>query len=173
FAVLFCFALWHYLNHRSARRLLLCGGALGLMLASKFTAVVLLPVAAVLVFWGTRWIPAAVPMRGSTLVDPYASESGGPRIVWCAYALLAMGGIAALVVWATYFFARDPFLYIEGMRRINADHDPSYLAYMAGRFKPRFLSYYLVAYLLKEPLPAIILAVVGIWALFRKGASAT
>ncbi|OLD63245.1 MAG: hypothetical protein AUI47_09795 [Acidobacteria bacterium 13_1_40CM_2_68_5] len=173
FAVLFFFALWHYLNHRSAKRLLLCGGALGLVLASKFSAVFLLPVAGLLLIGGTRWIPAAVPMRPSTLVDPYASENGGQRLVWCVYALLAMGAVAALVIWSTYFFARDPFLYIKGMRLINADHDPSYWAYMGGRFKPRFLTYYLVAYLLKEPLPAIILAVVGSWALFRKGASAT
>ena len=45
FAVLFFFALWHYLNHRSLKRLLLCGGAMGLMLATKFSAIVLLPVA--------------------------------------------------------------------------------------------------------------------------------
>ena len=59
FAMLFFFALWHYLNHRSAKRLLLCGGALGLVLASKFSAVFLLPVALLLLIGGTRWIPAA------------------------------------------------------------------------------------------------------------------
>src|SRR5258708_3681060 len=42
---------------------------------------------------------------------------------------------------------------------------------MAGHFQPRFLTYYLVAYFLKEPLPAIILAAIGTWALVRRGAA--
>jgi len=173
FAVLFFFALWHYLNHRSLKRLFLCGGAMGLMLATKFSAIFLLPVAVLLLVWATRWIPAAVPMKTSSLVDPYASEHGAQRLVWSVYAFLGMSVVAAAVIWATYFFASDPFLYIEGMRRINADHDRTYWAFMAGRFKPRFLTYYVIAYLLKEPLPAIILAVIGTRALFRRGASAT
>ncbi len=172
FAVLFFFALWHYLNHRTLKRLLLCGGAMGLMLDTKFSAVFLLPVALLLLVWGTRWIPAAVPMRTSSLADPYASEHGGQRLVWCVYAFFGLSAVAALVIWSTYFFSSDPFLYVEGMRRINADHDRTYWAFMAGQFKPRFLTYYLVAYLLKEPLPAIILAIIGTRALFRRGASA-
>src|SRR5262249_46324892 len=53
---------------------------------------------------------------------------------------------------------------------VNADHDPSYMAYMAGRFQPRFWSYYVVAYLLKEPLPSILLAVAGMLAMLGRGA---
>ena len=54
FTVLFLFALWWYLNHRSVRRLVLCGCALGLMLATKFSAVILLPVALALLILATR-----------------------------------------------------------------------------------------------------------------------
>ena len=169
FTVLFLFALWWYLNHRSVRRLVLCGCALGLMLATKFSAVILLPVALALLILATRWIPAQVPIRSSSLVDPYASEDGGQRLVWCFYAFLAMGVLAALVIEAVYLFPRNPFLYIEGIRRINADHDPTYQAFMAGAFKQHFLTYYLVCYLVKEPLPAIALAAVGGWAVLRRG----
>jgi len=170
FAVLFLFALWHYLNHRSLKRLLLCGGALGLMLATKFTAVILLPVALALLVGAVRWIPAAVPLRPSGLVDPFASDDSGQRVIWCLYAFLAMVALAALVIEAVYFFPRNPFAYVDGMRRINADHDPTYMAFMAGRFAPHFYSYYAVCYLLKEPVPAILLAAVGAWALVRRGA---
>jgi hypothetical protein len=170
FAVLFLFALWWYLNQRSAKRLILCGCALGLMLAAKYSALILLPVALALLILATRWIPAQVPIRSSNLVDPFASEDGGQRLVWCVYAFLAMGVLAALVIEAVYLFPRNPFLYVEGFRRINADHDPTYQAFMAGVFKPHFLTYYLVCYLVKEPLPAIALAAVGGWAVLRRGA---
>ncbi len=170
FTVLFLFSLWHYLNHRSLKRLLMCGGAMGLMLTSKFSAVILLPVALALLIRATRWIPAVVPRRASSLADPFASEDGGRRLVWCLFVFLAIGLLAALVIEAVYFFPRNPFLYIDGIRRINADHDPTYRAYMAGRFKPHFYTYYLVCYLLKEPLPAIVLTALGARALLRRGA---
>ncbi len=170
-AVLFFAALWYFLNYRSLKRLVWCGLSLGLLLGAKFSAVFLLPVAFALMVWATQWIPAAVPRRPSTLVDPYASEDGAQRLAWCLYAFLAMCAIAAVIIHALYLFPRNPFLYVEGIRRINADHDPGYFAFMAGHFKPRFLTYYLVAYLLKEPLPAIILAAVGVWALARRGAA--
>src|SRR2546428_4879907 len=81
-----------------------------------------------------------------------------------------MGLLAALVIEALYFFPRNPFVSLDGMRRINADHDPTYWAFMAGRFASHFYTYYLVAYLLKEPVPAIVLTAVGAWALLRPGA---
>jgi dolichyl-phosphate-mannose-protein mannosyltransferase len=169
FAVLFVFALWHYLNHRSLKRLLWCGLALGAALASKFSALGLLPIGALLLFWATLWIPSAVPALPSTIADPYASADWGQRIVWSVYALLAILAVAAVVIHALYFFPSNPFLYIEGIRRINADHDPTYWPYMAGTFRPRFWSYYLVAYALKEPIPILVLVGVGLWALLRRG----
>ncbi len=172
FAVLFMFALWWYLNHRSLQRLLLCGVALGLMLATKFSAVLLLPVALAILILATRFLPEAVPLKSSSLADPFASGDGAQRLTWCLYVFLAMGFVAALVIEALYFLPRNPFLYIDGLRRINADHDPSYVAFMAGRFKPHFLTYYLVCYLVKEPLPAIALTVIGGWVLLRRGALA-
>jgi Dolichyl-phosphate-mannose-protein mannosyltransferase len=170
-AVLSMFALWSYMNRRSLPRLVACGGALGLMLASKFSAVFLLPVVLALLLGGTRWIPAAAPRRPSTPVDPYASDDAGRRLLFCLVAFVAIALVAALTIEAAYFFPSNPFLYVEGIRRINADHDPTYLAFLGGRFASHFTSYYLVGYLLKEPLPAIVLMVLGVWALLRRGAS--
>src|SRR2546426_5169077 len=161
FAVLFLFSLCHSLNHRSLTRLLLCGGALGLMLATKFTAVILLPVALALLMGATRWIPAVVPRRASSLIDPLASEDAGQRLVWCLYSFLAIGLLAALVIEALYFFPRNPFVYLDGMRRINADHDPTYRAFMAGRFAPPLSTDYLVGSPLSAPLPPMLLSAGG------------
>ncbi len=167
FALLALAALWRYLNHRSLKRLLQFGLALGAALATKFAAVVLLPIAAILMFWATRWIPSAVPETRSTLIDPYASENGGQRIVWCLYSMIAALAVAAALIYALYFFPANPFLYFEGMRLVNADHRPGHLAYMAGAFQEHFWSYYVVTILLKEPLPAILLALLGLFVLMR------
>jgi hypothetical protein len=115
-----------------------------------------------------RWIPASVPARASGLVDPFASEGAGPRIFWCVWFLAALAVIAAAVIHLLYFLPSNPFLYLTGIARVNADHDPTYWPYMAGRFQPRFWSYYAVAYLLKEPLPAILLAIAGVIAMTGK-----
>jgi hypothetical protein len=88
------------------------------------------------------------------------------RLYRVAAALVCMGLIAWAVVYALFFF-RGPFLYIEGMRRVNADHSSIFNAYMAGELQPRFTSYFAVCYLLKEPLAAIVLAAVGLWLLAR------
>jgi hypothetical protein len=173
FGFLFLFALRSYLEHRSARRLLGCGLALGAGLASKFSGLVLLPMCALLLVWANRWIPAAMPMRASSIADPYASADGTQRIIWTVWAMAAMGAVAALLIHALYFFPGNPFLYLEGFRRVNADHDPTYWPYMAGQFQPRFWSYYVVAYFLKEPLPSIVLASIGLAALLRRGAATT
>jgi hypothetical protein len=68
---------------------------------------------------------------------------------------------------ACYFFPSDPLAYLAGMRRINADHDPNYLYFMGGQLSKRFLGYFAVAWLLKEPFAAIVLATVGLVALLR------
>jgi hypothetical protein len=58
-------------------------------------------------------------------------------------------------------------LYVTGFERVNADHNPNYLAFMAGQLQHRFLGYFAVAYLLKEPLASILLAALGLVMLVR------
>ncbi|MFQ5877254.1 MAG: glycosyltransferase family 39 protein [Acidobacteriota bacterium] len=172
FALLFLFALWRYLSHRTAGRLLLCGLALGAALSAKFTALILLPIAAVLMVWAMRWIPAAVPSRGPTVVDPYLPGKWDQRLVWILYALAALAAVAALVVEASYLFSGNPFLYLRGLELVNADHRAGYEAYLAGRFGARFWTYYLVAYLLKEPIATLLLVLFGLTVLLRRSGAA-
>ncbi len=164
---LFIYALWTWLNDRTLKRLLGCGAALGLALATKFSAPVLIPVALLLMLGAVAWIPAAQPRRPSTIVDPYVSEHSGPRVVWGLLAALVVLVIAGTVVYAVYFFPANPFLYLRGWKLVNKDHDPSYWPYMAGGFAPRFLSYYLVAFLLKVPLGTLVLIGAGLWTILR------
>jgi hypothetical protein len=75
--------------------------------------------------------------------------------------------VAFLVIEATYFFPGDPMMYVKCARMVNADHRPDSLTFMAGQFSHRFLSYFGVAYLLKEPIAGMILAGIGLVALIR------
>jgi hypothetical protein len=54
---------------------------------------------------------------------------------------------------------------------VNADHNPDYLVFLGGQLEHHFASYFAVAYLLKEPLAAILLAGVGLFALRATAAS--
>ena len=171
FTVLFSWAAWRYMNHRTLQRLLVCALALGGALAAKFTALALAPIFLILLLLSVRLLPAAVPSQPSTLVDPFAGAASGPRIVWSLYLVVALSAAAGVVVWAVYFF-KSPLLYLTGLKLVNADHDATYRPFMAGMFQPRFWTYYLIVYLLKEPLPAILLTWTGILALNRKEAGA-
>ena len=194
FTVLFLWVLWSYVRHPGWKRLVLCGLALGAVLGTKFSAIILLPVGAVLLLAAVRWLPEPGPGREPDSRSPSGSgkknrkghgASGrakraerapepAPRRPWqlrkfavAAGAFLAMCLVAALVIQALYFFSSDPLLYVAGLRRVNADHSPDYLAFMAGQLQHRFLSYFAVAYLLKEPLAGILLAALGLVVLVR------
>lgn len=76
--------------------------------------------------------------------------------------------LAAVVVWALYFFPADPFVYLKGLASVNRDHDPSYLPYFLGEMKPgRWYSYFLIAYLVKTPLPALLMELAALVLFFR------
>jgi hypothetical protein len=167
FTVLFCWAAWRYMNHRTLKRLLYCALALGGAFAAKFTGLALGPIFFLLLILAVRLLPAAVPTQPSTLIDPFAGAPAGPRIVWSLYLVAAVSLLAGVVVWAIYFF-KSPLLYVTGLKLVNADHDATYRPFMAGAFQPRFWTYYLIVYLLKEPLPAIVLAWIGTMALCRR-----
>ena len=140
FTVLFLMLLWNYTQRPDARGPFLAGLALGAALASKYSAVFLLPVALVLL----------VAARGRRFLGPF----------------LAMCAAAFLVIEIVFLF-RSPVLYWQGVQLVNADHDPRYLSFLAGELQPRFYSYFAAAYLLKEPLAAILLAAIGLAVLLR------
>lgn len=154
FTLLFLFALWHYLERPDTRRLVCCGLAMGLMLCAKFSAVFLLPVAAVLMLLAVDRPPTAPRRYGAS-----------------ALAFAVMGAIATLVIQAVYLSPGGLFLYSTGLQRVNADHNPNYLVFLDGQLEHHFASYFAAAYLLKEPLAAILLGGLGLFALRGKASS--
>jgi hypothetical protein len=221
FSLLFFFALWNYVRYPSVMRLLWCGLALGLALGAKFSAVLLIPLAAALLLAAVLWPPETDPGRPLTWLDPFHSRfhmaeakpaesasagatigrnqkcpcgSGkkykachgktavrgkpaeplpaetGRRVAIGVCALLGMGLIAFVIVYALYFFPLDPLVYFRGIQKVNADHISTFPAFLAGKFQPRFAAYFPAVFLLKESIASIVLATIGAVVLIRNRA---
>jgi hypothetical protein len=187
FTMLFLFALWRYIERPGWQRLVLCGLALGTALGTKFSAVLLLPIAAVLLAAAVLGTAGAAPKVAPAAPCPcgsgkkYRNCHGGKadapsnarreKLLKFAVAFLIMCVVAGFVIEALYFFPSDPLLYLTGLRKVNADHDPSYPAYLHGELAKHFSSYFVATYLLKEPLATVALSTAGLIILLRSAAS--
>lgn len=160
FVVTFLLALWFQLQRPTLWRLIFCGLALGLLLGTKFSAVIILPVSAVVLGAAALW-PIGPEHRGL-----------GTRLLRHGAEWIGMVAIAGVVLQYVYLFPRSPLEYLEGMRLVNADHNRAWLYYLAGRFAHRFHGYFAVAYLVKQPLASIAATVLGAALLFRRGTCA-
>lgn len=143
--LLFIVTLWRYVRKPEWRTVVLCGLVLGLALTAKFSALFLVPLAVLLVAAGLRY------------ADRQARD-----IQSGALAVAGMCLIALVTIQIVYFSPSGIASYVDGLRAVNSDHDPNYLVFMAGQLRHRFNSYFLVAYLLKEPLPTLALTAVGL-----------
>ncbi|MGH2829990.1 MAG: ArnT family glycosyltransferase, partial [Actinomycetota bacterium] len=154
FATLFVLLLRRYVHAPSLRTLFAAGIGLGLALGAKFSAVALAPTALALVGLAILHAPA-----GSRAARARALTAG----------LLAMSGIATLVLWAIYLFPPDPAFYVRGLASVRSDNNPSYLHYLMGDFRTGgWPHYFLVAWLVKTPVPAILAVLLAGW-LFVRG----
>lgn len=151
FSTLFLYCLRRFALAPSGPRLLACGLTLGLALGAKFTGVVLLPLSALLLAV-VAWNPGR-PSEAPSAVP----TSRFKRLTTAAVALGVMCALAYLTVWAIYFFPSDPLFYLEGMRDVQRDHNPEYLHFFMGDFRHgSWPSYFLVALLIKTPLPELL-----------------
>jgi hypothetical protein len=143
FALASLYFLWRYTRRGGWGSLVASGVALGAALASKFSAVVLLPIVAIL-------------LAAAALMD-----SGTPRarrVRTAAIALVALVLVGFAVVWLAYLAPSDPGAYLDGLRRVNVDHDPDYPYYLLGQFRPGgFWYYFPAAFLFKTPLVTLLL----------------
>jgi hypothetical protein len=146
FSVGFVLLLRAYLARPTGGRRLIAGGALGLALGAKFSALVLLPVALVLLA-ARRWSR-----------DRRAGSFSWRSLAAPACELALMTVVAGGVVWILYGLPADPLFYVRGLRGVNADHDASVPAYLMGALRVGgWRSYLAIATLVKTPLPELAL----------------
>ena len=191
FTILLLLAVWKYVQRPGLTRLALCGLAMGAALTAKFSAIFLLPVVGVLLLAAVWFSPpdeaAAGGQRAPSPDDRcpcgsgrkyknchQAARQGGRRSIDYRLYLRAVGtfgamlALALVVVEAIYGFQGGIGLYVQGPRLVNADRDLNHLAFLAGQMEPKFLSYFAVALLLKEPVAVILLAGYGVFLLLWK-----
>ncbi len=145
FSTLFVYLLRRFALQPNRVRLLVAGVALGAALGAKFSCVVLVPIAALLL--GAIAVTSAKPVA---------------RLASFAASLLAMCVVAYGVLWAMYFFPTDPFFYLRGLRDVKGDYDPRYLHFFMGELRHEgWRSYFLVAWLIKTPLPELMFVFAG------------
>jgi hypothetical protein len=163
-SLLFLLVLYRYFERPGRARAAMSGVTLGLALCAKFSAVFLLPITAILVYVAFRRPTPTRDKRGR------AQKSGDPPFpVAERLTELAILGLCALVVIdICYFSLKGPWLYLYGLGRVNADHRLNFHAFLAGQVQHRFLSYFLVAWLVKEPLATVGLAGAGAYLVFRR-----
>lgn len=146
FATAALYHLWSRVRGGGPVHLVLGGLLLGGALASKFSAVLLLPVLLALLLLERR---ARAVVEGA-----------------------AIAVLAAAVVWAAYLFPADPLVYFRGLLRVQADHDPNYEDYLLGTFRRGgFPFYFPIAFLAKTPLPTLVALALSALPLRGRGAA--
>jgi len=173
FIFIACFYFWSYLNDRSFRSLCLTSLFFGVALVSKFTAIILFPI-----FFSFVCAWLLTVYISSRQSNPYSTEESKPPI--SARTLLIHLSVAFLIVlgvlFITYGKNPDPIArYIDGfrtLREIYFENKPLPIHYLWGMFftEPAWF-YSIIAFLIKTPVPTLILLV---WAALlgrRTGAS--
>lgn len=141
------YTLWLYQKRPSFHRRLLAGIGLSLALSTKVTALLLIPIAFVLLY--TRWT------RQEPVWRPF----------WRGLTLLP---IAFLVLWACYGFEFGPVAdlpiavpaptYVSNFVTVQAHVEDSHLTFLMGeRAKKGWWYYFIIAFLIKTPVPTLLL----------------
>jgi len=142
------YAFQHWLEHPTPGRLLFAGCALGLALGAKLSALLLVPVAGLVVVWqGLR------------------QRQNLGRLLFGFSALLAVG---ALALWAVYRFEVGPWpemnvslplpTYWGSLRHLQQHQVEGHRAFFVGQISGGGWWYYFpVLFLIKTPLPLLLL----------------
>ena len=149
------FTFWRYLRRANVRRLLVAGLAVGLALAAKLSALLLLPVLAILILLST-WHRAE---RGSHWTRCLL-------VALCHLSIVIL--IAGAVVWAFYRFEWRPWpgtnvplpatSYLLNVRTLVGHAERGHRAFLMGQVSTHGWWYYFpVAFLLKTPLLVMLL----------------
>lgn len=146
--------LWKFLKERKLKYGIFSGIFLGLALGAKFSAVLIIPLFTILVL---------LFLLKDNSISYKNKREHFLRIILTIFA------IGFLVLWGIYFFSKDLSFYIKGMSLVyGEDTNTNYHNYLNGNFKQGgWWYYFLEAFLIKTPIPALVFMLYGIL-LFNK-----
>ena len=171
FSTLYLYSLRGYVSDPGWKRLCLAGLSLGMALGSKFSAIVLLPISVVLIIMSS-WSALVktgveTARKGPVETKPLMTD----KLLRSLGALFMMLILASLFLWIIYFCPTDPQFYWKGIKAVNQDHGKNPYFYLMGELKQGGWKYYLVvAWLVKTPIPIILLlaAAFGLYLAHRR-----
>ena len=160
------YAFWRYLRQPNARRLVLAGLTVGLALTAKLSALLLLPVLVVLAL-----------LEGWRRTGPGTRAVRHYLVVIGRLSLLVL--VAGFVVWAFYRFEVRPWpgtgfplpatTYLLNVRTLVGHAERGHGAFLMGQVSMHGWWYYFpVTFLLKTPLPTLMLLTVAVWDTVRR-----
>lgn len=149
FSFITLYYLWRFVKTEKKRNLIFIGLALGLALGSKFSAVLLAPIILILLGWYVWQKKAKFHQKIRLLFD-------------CVWPIFVIG---AAVVYLIYFCPPNSSFYLKGLQSVYADRDFSHYFYLNGQFsKDGWWYYFLFAFLIKTPIPALLAFAAAFWA---------
>jgi len=162
FMAVYCF--WRWLNHPTWPRLVAAGFTLGLALASKYSALVLMPILPLI---GLAYI--LINRQGEGREDSTIVQ----RTWDLGVAVGLMFALAGLVVWAVYGFEVGPLVeggiqvpiptYVRGLQGVFRHLERGHLAFLHGDyFTAARWDFFPVAFVIKTPLPTLILLCISL-----------
>ena len=181
------YAFWRYLRQPTGWRMGLAGVALGLALTAKLSALLLIPVTGLLALLESRHYADCrlqiadcrkrVATRGKLAVGHLSLVIGHWSLVIGHWALVIL--CAGVIVWASYRFEVRAWpgttlplpatTYLLNVRTLIGHADRGHGAFLMGRVSIHGWWYYFpVAFLLKTPLPTLLLLGVAAWDTVRR-----
>lgn len=151
-------AIWYYRQQPTWRNGVLAGVAVGLTLAAKVSGLLILPISGILLL--TTWRP---------------SWTWWESIKQWAFLL----PVAALTVWAFYGFEVRPVSYAafplpaatywDSVRTVFGHVEGGHVAFLQGEISADgWLHYFIIAYLVKTPLPVLLLLFASLFTLLTR-----
>jgi hypothetical protein len=166
FSFIALYWLWKSLRRPSPGVLIAAGVTLGLALMSKMTAVILLPVSVLLIF-----APGMATRARTPIIERMTARMRNPRLRrWLGLAVMAVAiyAIAFLTMWAIYRFevAKLPGVpiplpaatHLTSVLKAQNHLDVGHPTFLMGQVSEKGWWYYFpVAFLVKTPIPVLIL----------------
>ncbi len=155
--------LWSWLEKPTRRNLIILGVATGAALTAKFSGLLLAPmfvlVALIHPLNTDQSYGRAIVRRGLNLIIVGII---GLTVIWIVYGLEIRGGLPAATYW-------------QGLIKIYTEYSQGYPTFLFGQISRTGWWYYFpITFLLKTPLPTLLLGVIGVvWIIKRRSIRTT
>ena len=161
FTFIAVYYLWKVVKEVTWTSILMCSLALGCALLSKYSALLLLPIYGILLLF-VFFSPEKVRLPGNFPCSGMLMKDGrGAKLCRLAALLSLISFLALCVVCLGYLF--HPEYYFKGVLHQLAHAEKGHPAFLMGMYSSEgWWYYYPIAFLLKTPLPLLILLVLSL-----------